>query len=106
MSTYDKSWDESWAYPNVIKDELKAASYDVQPYPGSFKSGRPKWIATFLSGDRKGMELVSKKTGAGYKVFSRQELVDRDTTPRAILKRAEHLCKHHRPTGPGIRVSK
>ena len=35
MSTYDKSWDESWAYPNVIKDELKAASYDVQPYPGS-----------------------------------------------------------------------
>ena len=94
-STYDKSWDESWAYPNVLRDELKAASYDVQPYPGSFKSGRPKWIATFLSGDHKvitkriGMELVSKKTGAGYKVFSRQELVDRDTTPRTILKREQ-----------------
>ena len=26
-------------------DELKVASYDIQSYPGSFKSGRPKLIA-------------------------------------------------------------
>ena len=93
---YEKSFNESWAYASALKDELKASSYDVQPFPGTFKSGRPRWMATFLSADRKvmarriGMELTSGRTGAGYKVFSRQEWVDRDTAPpRAILNRQQ-----------------
>ena len=94
---YEKSFAESWAYPSVLKDELKASSYDVQPFPGTFKSGRPRWMATFLSADRKkvvgrriGMELTSGRTGAPYKVFSRQEWIDRDTAPpRTILSRQQ-----------------
>ena len=36
------------------------------------------------------MELTSGRTGAPYKVFSRQEWVDRDTAPpRAILSRQQ-----------------
>ena len=92
---YEKSFAESWAYPSVLKDELKASSYDVQPFPGTFKSGRPRWMATFLSADRKvmarriGMELTSGRTGAPYKVFSRLEWIDRDTPPRTILTRQQ-----------------
>ena len=79
---YQKPFAESWAYANILKDELKAASYGVQPYAGSFKSCRPQYMATFLSADRKviarriGMELVSMQSGAPYRVFSRQEWVD------------------------------
>ena len=81
--TYDKPFEASWAYANLLKSELKAASYDIQPFPGTFKSGRAKWMATFFNGDRKviarriGMELTSSKTGDTSKVFSRQEWVDR-----------------------------
>ena len=95
IRVYEKSWAESWAYANVIKGELGAASYDVQPYPGSFKSGRPQFMATFLNSNRKvisrriGMQLTSKQSGAPYHVFSRLEWVDRDTTPRTILKREQ-----------------
>ena len=91
---FEKSFNESWAYASALKDELKAASYDVQPYPGTFKSGRPRWMAVFLSADRKvvgrriGMELTSGRTGAPYKVFSRQEWVD-TAPPRAILSRQQ-----------------
>ena len=65
---YEKSFSESWSYANVLKDELKAGSYDVQQFPGTFKSGRPRWMATFLNSDRKaigrriGMELTSGRT--------------------------------------------
>ena len=93
---FEKSFNESWAYASALKDELKAASYDVQPCPGTFKSGRPRWMAVFLNSDRKvvarriGMELTSGRTGAPYKVFSRHEWVDRDTAPpRAILSRQQ-----------------
>ena len=95
IRVYEKSWAESWAYANVIKGELGAASYDVQPYPGSFKSGRPQFMATFLNSDRKiiarriGMQLTSKQSGAPYHVFSRLEWVDRDAMPRTILKREQ-----------------
>ena len=95
IRVYEKSWAESWAYANVIRDELKAASYDIQPFPGTFKSGRDRWMATFMSADHKvvarriGMELTSGRTGAPYKVFSRQEWVDRDTAPRTILTRQQ-----------------
>ena len=97
MSTtrvYDKPFQESWAYPNQLKSELKAASYDIQPFPGSFKSGRSKWMAIFMNGERKviarriGMELVSARTGEPYNVFSREEWVDREPVPpRTILRR-------------------
>ena len=52
-------------------------------------------MATFLNSDRKviarriGMELTSKQSGAPYRVFSRQEWVDRDAMPRTILKREQ-----------------
>lgn len=81
--TYDKPFQDSWGYVNQLKTELKAASYDIQPFPGTFKSGRSKWMATFMNGERKviarriGMELVSSRTGEPYKVFSRKEWVDR-----------------------------
>ena len=51
-------------------------------------------MATFLSADHKvvgrriGMELTSGRTGAGYKVFSRQEWID-TAPPRAILSRQQ-----------------
>ena len=92
---YEKSFAESWAYANVLKNELGAASCDVQPYPGSFKSGRPQFMATFLNSDRKviarriGMQLTSKQSGAPYHVFSRQDWVDRDAMPRTILTRQQ-----------------
>ena len=96
IRVYEKSFAESWAYPSVLKDELKASSYYVQPFPGTFKSGRPRWMATFFSTDRKvlarriDMELTSGHTGAPYKVFSRTEWVDRDTAPpRTILTRQQ-----------------
>ena len=95
IRVYEKSFAESWAYANVLKNELGAASYDIQPYPGSFKSGRPQFMATFYSADHKifskriGMELTSSRTGVPYKVFSRVEWVDRDTMPRTILKREQ-----------------
>ena len=91
----EKSFAESWAYANVLKNELGAASYDVQPYPGSFKSGRPQFMATFLNSDRKviarriGMQLTSKQSGAPYHVFSRQNWIDRDVMPRTILTRQQ-----------------
>ena len=95
IKVYQKPFAESWAYANVIRDELKAASYDIQPFPGTFKSGRPMWMATYLNSDRKvvarriGMQLTSKQSGAPYHVFSRQEYVDRDAMPRAILNRQQ-----------------
>ena len=96
IRVYEKSFAKSWAYANVLKNELGAASYDVQPYPGSFKSGRPQFMATFLNSNRKviarriGMQLTSKRGGSPYYVFSRQEWVDRDTAPpRTILTRQQ-----------------
>ena len=92
--TFEKSFSESWAYANLLKSELGATSYDIQQFPGCFKSGRARWMATFMNAERKviarriGMELTSKKTGEGYKVFSREEWVDREAVPqRTILRR-------------------
>ena len=85
----------SWGYANVLKNELGTASYDVQAFPGTFRSGRAQYMATFLNTDRKviarriGMELTSSRTGAPYKLFSRQEWVDWDAMPRTILKREQ-----------------
>ena len=94
--TFEKSFSESWAYANLLKSELGAASYDIQPFPGTFESGRPRFMATFMNAERKviarriGMELTSSKTGDTYKVFSRQEWVDREAAPpRATLRREQ-----------------
>ena len=47
-------------------------------------------MATFkVIARRIGMELTSGRTGAPYKVFSRQEYVDRDAMPRTILTRQQ-----------------
>ena len=92
---YNKPFSESWAYVNILREELKTASYDIQPYPGCFKSGRPRWIATFFSRENKviarriGMELTSTRTGQGYKVFSREEWVDREAVPPRMSFRRE-----------------
>ena len=93
---YEKSFSESWSYVNLLKSELKAASYDIQPYPGTFRSGRARWMATFFNRENKviarriGMELQSKKSGESYKVFSREEWVDKENTPpRTILRREQ-----------------
>ena len=93
---YNKPFSESWAYPNVLKEELKAASYDIQPFPGCFKSGRPRWIATFFNRENKviarriGMELTSKRSGQGYQVFSTSEWVYREAIPpRTTLRREQ-----------------
>ena len=95
IKVYQKPFAESWAYANVIRDELKAASYDIQPFPGTFKSVRDRWMATFMSADHKavarriGMQLTSKQSGAPYYVFSRQDWVDHDTAPRTVLSRQQ-----------------
>ena len=96
IRVYEKSFGESWSYANVLKGELGAASYDIQPFPGTFKSGRDRWMAVFLNSDRKviarriGMQLTSKRGGPPYYVFSRQEWVDRDTAPqRTVLSRQQ-----------------
>ena len=70
---------------------MKAASYDVQPFPGTFKSSRPWWMATFMSADlkvisrRTDMELNSSRSAAPYKVFS--EWVE--APPRKIARREQ-----------------
>ena len=96
IKVYQKPFDESWAYANVLKGELGAASYDIQPFPGTFKRGRDRWMPVFLNSNRKviarriGMELTSGRTGGPYKVFSRQEWIDRDTAPqRTVLSRQQ-----------------
>ena len=60
IRVYDKSWSESWSYANALKDELKASSYDIQQFPGTFKSGRPRWMAVFLNSDRK---VIARRIG-------------------------------------------
>lgn len=92
MSNDVKSFEASWAYPNDVKKEIKAASYDLRPLPESFRSGRPKWECLFFSGDRKlisrrlAMELTSKRTGRPYHVCERDE-----PSPRCLAPPADPL---------------
>ena len=108
MST--KSFTESWAFASELKDELNAATYEVQPMGTRFKSGREKYLIVFFSDEnsviskRIGMELTSKKTNENYKVFSRTEYKapspDDPTTKafreKAIKEMVEALCAHHK----------
>ena len=88
----EKTFQESWAFASEIKDELGACLYDIAQYPGTFKTGRPRWMCTYYDVNRRvvarriGMSLVSKK-GLEYKVFSREEWVD--PPPRTILRREQ-----------------
>ena len=89
----EKTFQESWNFASEIKDEVGAWSYNVEQYPGNFRSGRPRWMATFLGpkgvviARRIGMSLVSKR-GLEYKVFSREEWVE-SPPPRTILRREQ-----------------
>ena len=82
-----KSFQESWAFASEIKDEVGACLYDIAQYPGTFRSGRPRWMATYYDVNRRvvarriGMSLTSKKN-IEYKVFSREEWVERPTPRR------------------------
>ena len=92
-----KTFQESWVFASEIKDEVGACMYDIAQYPGTFRSGRPRWMCTYYDVNRKvvarriGMSLTSKK-GVEYKVFSREEWVDRpqrEYIPRTILRREQ-----------------
>ena len=86
----EKSFSECWAFASEIKDELGAcACYDIAQYPGTFKTGRPRWMCTYYDVNRRvvarriGMSLTSRKN-VEYKVFSREEWVE-----RPILRREQ-----------------
>jgi hypothetical protein len=94
MTSNGKTFNEQWAYANVIKGEIGAVSYEIQHWDGKFSSGRDQWMCYFCDSSRKviarriGMELTSKRTSQAYKVFSREEWRDRpvrveslDSTP-------------------------
>jgi hypothetical protein len=79
MSTFA----DDWGFPSeVMKSIPGACSYDINPYPGTFKSGRQKYEVTFISsaGDKRrvvdtrlAMQLLSKKTGRPYTVCKRRD---------------------------------
>ena len=72
---------EQWGYPSEVKGTIPgAAFYEVHPVPGCYKSGRPRFEATFVTADhkkvlarREAMELTSKRTGKPYNVCRRHE---------------------------------
>ena len=89
-----KSFNDCWAFASEIKDDINAWSYNVEQYPGNFKSGRPRWMCIFYDVNRKvvarriGMSLTSRK-GVEYKVFSRREEWVESPPPRTILRREQ-----------------
>ncbi len=96
MSSDSKSFEDNWTFPNELKTQLGAASYDIRPLLETFRSGRPKFEALFL--DRTGtvlsrriaMELVSKKSGKPYHVVSMRDANEPQLSapPRVILRSA------------------
>ena len=81
-----------WGFPSEVRTTIhNAGVFDVRPCPGTYKSGRPKFQAIFLSHDRKSivarrdaMELTSKKTGLPYFVCRRQENWKQAEAARAV----------------------
>ena len=81
MSSCD--FEENWGYGYTVKNMIEGATaFDINPTQLHFKSGRPKFEATFYctSGGRRCvlekrdvMELTNKKTGEPYFVVSRKE---------------------------------
>lgn len=78
------SFSEAWGFPSDLKSELGADSYEIDPTGSYYKSGRPKYEATFMRGEqateiarRDAMLLTSKKTGRTYFVVSRHAPAER-----------------------------
>ena len=69
-----------WVFPSKVRETISYAGfYEVNPIPGAFKSGRPKYECTFMIANRTkviatrlAMELTSKKTGKPYFVYRRE----------------------------------
>ena len=73
------SFQAVWGYPNVVQETIKEATrYEVHPAPprssgvaATYKSGRPRYLATFYKNDtvlatRLAMRLTSKTSGVEY----------------------------------------
>ena len=75
MSTDD--FKQTWAFASEVKEALGARYYDVQALPETFKSGRTKYLCTYLDSGRNVlaihdcMMLLSKKTEKPYYVVRR-----------------------------------
>ena len=63
---------DEWAFPMVMKAELKAASFEIVALGGLYKSGRPKYGVLFcdakknIIAQREAMQLTAKSTGQAY----------------------------------------
>ena len=76
-----------WGYPNEVLNTIKEATrYEVHPAPprssggaATYKSGRPRYLATFYKDDtvlttRLAMRLTSKNSGVVYDVCLRNAM--------------------------------
>ena len=83
----------TWAFPSEVKKELGASSYDIRVTPGTYKSGRQRFICDFLDANRnvictrEAMELVSKVSRKLYHVVKRAAPVLHGQAAKAQLAR-------------------
>ena len=72
------SFQQDWGFPSEVKATIPGATwFDVQPVPGTYRSGRPRFECVFTGGGkvlatRPTLELISKKTGRPYHVCRRE----------------------------------
>lgn len=70
-----------WGFPSEVRATIPGAGYyDVQPVPGNYKTGRPRFECSFMDQQRKkviarreAMQLISKANGKPYFVCRRHE---------------------------------
>lgn len=83
MSTTISSFQLDWPYVSQVRTDLGADSYDINPTPDNFKSGRPIYETVFYSSKggarkvisrRQTMMLESKSTGKPYYVCKAYEV--------------------------------
>jgi len=88
----DSGFGRDWVFLSVVKEALGASSYELA-VAGHFRTGRPKWSASFYSGwadartlitTRDAMELVSRSTGRKYFVCRSAEPAQRGYAPADI----------------------
>ena len=73
---------QTWGFPSEVKSSIPLAhSFEVYPAPSApsaYKSGRPRYVATFsdefgnVVATRDAMRLTSKKTNKEYDVCLRK----------------------------------
>ena len=73
---------QSWGFPSEVKSSIpNSHSFEVYPAPSApsaYKSGRPRYVATFsdefgnVVATRDAMRLTSKKTNKEYDVCLRK----------------------------------